>query len=64
MNGVGTKAIAGAGSISLAAQLVSIGLYFLGATPPQDIVLAFQGVLSAIMAYAAIYFTPHNGAAP
>lgn len=64
MNGIGTKAIAGAGSIPLSAQLVSIALYLLGASPPQDIVLAIQGVVSAVLAYAAIYYTPYNPPPP
>jgi hypothetical protein len=61
MNGVGTKAIAGAGSALLASQIVSVALWAFGAAPPQDIVLAMQGIASAALGYAAIYFTPHNG---
>ena len=60
MKGVGTKAIAGAGSIPLAAQLVEIVLYFTALAPPQNIVSALTAVVSAGMAYAAIYFTPRE----
>lgn len=61
MNGIGTKAIAGAGSALLASQIVSVALWAAGASPPQDIVLAMQGIAGAVLSYAAVYFTPHNG---
>jgi hypothetical protein len=64
MNGVGTKAIAGAGSALLASQIVSVALWAFGAAPPQDIVLALQGIASAALGYAAVYWTPHNGTPP
>lgn len=57
---MGSKAIAGAGSIPLASAVVAIGLWAFGVTPPQEIVLSMQALASSALAYAAIYFTPHN----
>jgi hypothetical protein len=56
--------MAGAGSIPLSSAIVSIALWAFHVTPPQEIVLAMQGLASAALAYAAIYFTPHNPPPP
>jgi hypothetical protein len=61
MNGVGTKAASGAGTVLLASQIVDVTLWALGATPPQSIVLAMQGITGALLVYASVYWTPHNG---
>jgi hypothetical protein len=57
---MGNKAIAGTGTGSLAASLVAVALWYFGVSPPQEIVLALQGLVAAPLTYAAIYFTPHN----
>jgi hypothetical protein len=59
---MGTKAIAGTSSATLATALVAVGLWLAGLTPPQEIVLALQAIVSAPLTYIAVYFTPHNGA--
>ena len=55
---MGSKAIAGSGTIPLGSALVSVGLWAFGLTPPQEIVLARQAILSVPLAWAAIYFMP------
>jgi hypothetical protein len=57
---MGAKAAAGTGSIPLSSALVALVLYWFNAHPPQEIVLAYQAVASALFAYPAIYFTPHT----
>lgn len=57
---LGTKAAVGAGTIPLSSALVSVGLYYLGQTPPQEVVLALQALVSVPVAYIAAYFAPHN----
>jgi hypothetical protein len=61
MNGVGTKAASGAGTVLLASQIVDVALWAFAVTPPQSIVLAMQGIAGAFLVYATVYWTPHNG---
>ena len=61
---LGTKAAVGAGTIPLSSALVAVALYYMGQTPPQEIVLALQAIISVPVAYAATYFAPHNGDKP
>lgn len=61
---MGTKAVAGTSSLGIAGALVAVGLWAAGLQPPQEIVIALTTILSAPLTYAAVYFTPHDGAAP
>lgn len=61
---MGNKAIAGTGTAPLAASLVAVALWYFNISPPQEIVLALQALVTAPLTYAAVYFTPHNGVAP
>jgi hypothetical protein len=57
---LGNKAITGSGSLSLSASIVAVFLWALDLHPPQEIVLAMGAIVATPLAYAAIYFTPHN----
>lgn len=57
---LGTKAAVGAGTIPLSGALVAVALYYLGQTPPQEIVLALATIVAVPVAYVATYFAPHN----
>lgn len=61
---LGTKAAVGAGTIPLSSALVAVALYYLGQTPPQEIVLALGSIAAVPVAYFSAYFAPHNGAPP
>lgn len=58
---LGTKAAVGAGTIPLSSAFVAVALYYLGQTPPQEIVLALSAIVAVPITYAAAYFAPHNG---
>lgn len=61
---MGTKAIAGAGTTGIGGPLVIVLLWALNLNPPQDVIIALQAVLSGVLTYLAVYFTPHNGGGP
>lgn len=60
MKGVGSKAVAGAGAIQVAAQIVELVLWLADANPPTNVVLAMQGLASGVLAYVAVYFVPRE----
>lgn len=57
---MGSKAVAGTSAGALASALVAVALWALHITPPQEIVLAMQALVTAPVTYLAVYFTPHN----
>ena len=57
---IGAKAAVGAGSIPLSSALVAVVLWGLGLTPPQEIVVSIQAIVGTVIAYPAVYFTPHK----
>ena len=59
---MGAKAVAGTSSLGLSGSIVAVVLWAFGISPPQEIVIALSTIVAAPLTYAAVYFTPHNGA--
>ncbi len=57
---MGSKAAVGAGSVPLSSAIVLVALWALGLQPPQEVVLGMNAIVGAVVAYAAVYVTPHS----
>lgn len=54
------KAIAAAGGTSIAGAAVAVILWFAGANPPMEIVIALTTIANAVVGTLSVYMTPHG----